>query len=199
MHEGRGSADLSDADLVRAVLAGSREAFAVLYTRHAGAVGRAVSDNVHHPEARLDTVQESFTRALNRLETLREPERFRPWLLQIARNAAIDSRRATVATRTTSIDEEDAPELRCDDPGPEHVAEVRTLAEALRNGFAMLSPRDAAALSLSVHLGFGPAEVAAALDISYGNAKVVLHRARNRLRAALDQDQTVNGFGESGR
>ena len=34
-------------------------------------------------------------------------------------------------------------------------------------------------------------EVAAALGISYGNAKVVLHRARARLRGALVQQQLL--------
>jgi DNA-directed RNA polymerase specialized sigma24 family protein len=37
-----------------------------------------------------------------------------------------------------------------------------------------------------VQFGFGPDDVAAALDISYGNAKVVVHRARARLRAAME-------------
>jgi DNA-directed RNA polymerase specialized sigma24 family protein len=57
---------------------------------------------------------------------------------------------------------------------------------------AQLSARDAAAISMVVHLGFGPNEVAAALDISYGNAKVVLHRARQRLRDALVRQELLD-------
>ena len=41
------------------------------------------------------------------------------------------------------------------------------------------------AVSMVTYLGFGPAEVAAALDISPGAAKVAVHRARRRLRAAI--------------
>jgi hypothetical protein len=38
---------------------------------------------------------------------------------------------------------------------------------------------------LVTHVGFSPAEVGAALGISSGAAKVVVHRARRRLRDAL--------------
>ena len=34
--------------------------------------------------------------------------------------------------------------------------------------------------------GFSPEEVCAALDVSAGNQRVLLHRARSRVRAALE-------------
>lgn len=184
--------DRSDAELVEAIREGTTEAFGELYQRHAGGARRAISDNVRNPESQLDLVQESFTRALKRLDTLREPSQFRPWLFQIARNAAIDDRRARTAAPQTQLGDDGVRDLASDDPMPEVEAEVRDLAAALSSGVAALSERDAAALSLTVHLGFGPAEVAAALDISYGNAKVVLHRARSRLRAAMEQQQMLD-------
>ena len=70
------------------------------------------------------------------------------------------------------------------------MAEVREMADLLEERFVMLSSRDAAAMSMAVNLGFGPSEIAAALDITPGNAKVVLHRARKRLREAMaDSDR----------
>lgn len=180
----RNPTELSDSELVIDARAGTRAAFGVLYTRHAGAVRRALSDNVHDPERQRDLVQETFTRALAKLETLREPGQFRPWVLQIARNAAIDDLRLRTQIRLESIDDDQRLPPSTDD-GPDLVAEVRALATAIEAGIATLSPRDAAAVSMVVHLGFGPNEVAAGLGISYSNAKVVLHRARARLRAAL--------------
>ena len=38
------------------------------------------------PETVADLVQESFARALERLDSLREPQHFRAWVLQIARH-----------------------------------------------------------------------------------------------------------------
>src|SRR4051812_30882601 len=81
-------------DLVSKLPAGDLGTFDELYRRHAGAVHLAVRDNVHAHESVADVVQEVFLRALERLDTLRDAERFRPWLLSIARHAAIDHRRA---------------------------------------------------------------------------------------------------------
>jgi RNA polymerase sigma factor (sigma-70 family) len=147
---------------------------------------------VHDPERQRDLVQETFTRALVKLDDLREPSRFRPWVFQIARRVAIDDLRERTRVTPQPMDDDDGPVST--DQGPDVTAEVRALAEAIRCGLAALSPRDAAAVSLVVHLGFGPHEVAAALDITPGNAKVVLHRARRRLRAALVQQDLLPGL-----
>src|SRR4051794_26114267 len=72
-----------DAELVERVRNGDATAFTELYRAHARAVHTAVRDNVHDADAAADVVQEAFTRALARLDTLREPDRFRPWLLSI--------------------------------------------------------------------------------------------------------------------
>lgn len=184
----------TDAELVGETRAGSAAAFGELYRRHAVATRRALSDNVHDPERQKDLVQETFTRAFAKLDTLREASQFRQWVFQIARNAAIDDLRTRLAVRHDPIDDTEA-DLVDRAPGPELQTEVRLLAEAIESGLAALSPRDAAAVSMTVHLGFGPAEIAAALDITQGNAKVVLHRARRRLREALELEQLVVAHG----
>ena len=45
--------------------------------------------------------------------------------------------------------------------------------------------RDAAAVTMVTQLGFTPAQVADALGVTQGAAKVIVHRARRRLRNAL--------------
>jgi DNA-directed RNA polymerase specialized sigma24 family protein len=68
--------------------------FADLYRAHAPAVAVAVRDRLREPKAVADIVQEVvFTRALERLSTLHDADRFRPWVLAIARNAAADEGR----------------------------------------------------------------------------------------------------------
>lgn len=158
-------------------------AFAALYRAHAGAVARVVGDNVHDPEGVADVVQEVFVRALERLPSLRDPQRFRPWLLAIARHAAIDQRRAQ-RQGTEDLGARDS-EPTAPGPGPDELAEVRELARLVEGCVAGLSARDATALTLVTQLGFTPAEMAAALGVSVGAAKVIVHRARRRLRDAL--------------
>ena len=59
-------------------------AFSALYRSHVGVVTQAIRDNVHDPETVADVTQEVFARALERLGTLRDTDRFRPWLMSIA-------------------------------------------------------------------------------------------------------------------
>ena len=184
----------TDGDLVLAARGGDDDAFGELYRRHAGAVRLAVGDHVDDPETRADLVQEAFVRALANIDALQDPDKFRPWVLQIGRNIGIDYRRAN-RRPVISIDDEDRPETPCPEPGPAELSELSAMASRLETGLARLSPRDATVLSLSVQLGFGPAEIAAALGITRNHAKVVLHRARKRLRMAVEIDAETQGFG----
>jgi RNA polymerase sigma factor (sigma-70 family) len=172
-----------DAFLVRQTVAGDAEAFAVLYRRHAGAVHRVVAATVRDREVAADLTQDVFARAIEALADLREPERFRPWVLTIARNCAIDQTRGQ--PRPLSLDDDGAAEPA--DPGaePGELAELANLVQRVRGCIAGLSARDAAVLALVTQLGYSPVEVAGALAITPGAAKVVLHRARRRLRSAI--------------
>jgi RNA polymerase sigma factor (sigma-70 family) len=183
---------MSDRVLVEAVLAGDMGAFATLYRAHVRAVTAAVRDNVHDPESIADVIQEVFLRALERLGTLRDLDRFGPWLLSIARHAAVDHRR--LRGRSPIVDDF-AVEPAATASGPDVVAELNELAALIRTCVGQLSTRDATALTLVTQLGFGPADIATALDVSPGAAKVILHRARRRLRDTLALELLVRRRG----
>lgn len=83
----------TDAELVRAVLDGEKQAFAVLVKRYEKPV-RAVAMNVlgdHHVAA--DVSQEAFVKAYKHLAGLRRPRAFGPWLMKITRRCAFQSAR----------------------------------------------------------------------------------------------------------
>ncbi len=172
----------TDVELVAAVRSGDPHAFEQLYRRHLDAVRRVAYQVVGDTETSRDVVQDAFARAFQHLPELREPERFRPWLLSIARHAATDHLRAR--RRLTPLDDEDET-LASADPSPESLAELKELTEQVEGCLAGLSHRDATAVAMVAHLGFTPDQVAGALGISPGAAKVVVHRARRRLRHAL--------------
>ena len=172
-----------DAGLVALIRDGNVLAFADLYRAHAPAVAFAVRDHVRDPETVADLVQESFARALERLDSLREPDHFRAWVLQIARHAAIDEQRRRGRVQLAA--EDLALHVKESTAGPEDLAEVRDLLHRVRGCIAGLSRRDATAVLLVAELGFSPAALGAALDISPSSAKVVVHRARRRLADAL--------------
>ncbi len=172
-----------DALLVAAAREGRQDAYEALFRRHAGAVFVAARSRLREEDAR-DVVQETFARAYQRLGELRDPERFRPWLLAIARHAAAD---ITRAARWSAPLPDDVDRLPADAPEPDRLSEIAALVTLVDGCMATLSKRDATVLALVGHLGFSPAEVAPALGVSMGASRVILHRARSRLRAAVDQ------------
>lgn len=176
------SACVVDAELLEAAKAGDADAFDAIYRRTVTMVVRVVARTLGSSDGASDVVQEVFCRVLERLPSLRQTDRFVPWLATIARNAAIDHGRGRWRAEP---DNEASVRLRDRGPGPDELVELRQLAEVVRGQVADLSTRDAQAVSLVVDLGFSPAEVASALGIATGAARVRLHRARRRLRDAL--------------
>ena len=183
-----------DATLVGRVRHGDHDAFEELYRTHVRAVRTVVSAKLSGVDAVADVVQEVFARALERLSTLREPDHFRAWLLSIVRHAAIDQRRDRDKTRHSPGEEAEAQPEPGD--GPADLVELAELSELVNGLVGGLSTRDATAISLVTRLGFSPAEVAQALGVTPGAAKVIVHRARRRLRDALSLDLMVRRSGE---
>jgi RNA polymerase sigma factor (sigma-70 family) len=181
-----GVATMADEDLVALAVGGERGGFDELHRRYRGLVVGVVRSELRDGSDAEDIAQEAFTRAWMKLASLRDASLFRPWLLQITRRAIVDHRRQRGRRPTLTNDDDLTLELVADDEAsPSDLAELRSLAREVEGGMAGLSRRDATALSLAVHFGFGTSEIGEALGITPNNAKVVLHRARKRLRESL--------------
>lgn len=175
----------TDAELVALARDGDSDAYAAIYRRHAPGIRRIVGARLGSQGDPADAVQDVFTVAWRKLDTLRDPDQLRPWLGQIARRTAIDHGRGHRRRPVDLQPDEVMAESPDRGPGPEQLGALTDLAERLDEGMRSLSRRDALAISLATHFGFGPEEMAEALGVTPGNAKVILHRARQRLRATL--------------
>jgi RNA polymerase sigma-70 factor, ECF subfamily len=129
-----------------------------------------------------DVVDETFLVAWRRLE--RVPLEELPWLLGVARNVLATQRRgarrrqALTLRLGSSRGQAAVPDL-ADDPGG-----------ALSTALARLAPKDREALTLIAWDGLSPHEAALALGEAPGTFRVRLHRARSRLRRALEERAT---------
>lgn len=175
----------TDAELVARARAGDDAAFADIVTRHRTVVLGVARARLGDQGDPADVVQETFMAAWRRLDDLREPDRLRPWLAQIARRTAIDHGRRH-RRRPVDLGDDLLAPVEDPGPGPDDLADLADLAGRLGTAIQGLSRRDATAIALATHMGFGPDDIAAALGVTPGNAKVILHRARRRLRAAIE-------------
>jgi len=87
------SAPHQDPELVRASLAGNREAFGLIVARYQALICSLAYSATGSLTASEDLAQETFVTAWKQLADLREPEKLRAWLCGIARNLIHNSLR----------------------------------------------------------------------------------------------------------
>ena len=162
-----------DDELVRAVRAGDREAFGVLFARHALVARRVASRSGPAGEAD-DVVAEAFACVLGQLCSGRGPvESFRAYLLTAVRHEAV--RRAIAARRCEPVaDLEPSPVTPASSDAGDHVREAyATLPERWRRTLWQLDVE-----------GRRPCELAPELGLTANAVSALGYRARAALRSA---------------
>lgn len=158
------------ASIVIAARRGDRGAFAELYRRFSRAVHGVVLARVSYGDA-ADLVQDVFAAALERLPQLAESAAFPGWLLQIARNRAIDHIRGKKPT-------DELPELPVPAPRAAEVAQVLAALRELPDAYRET-------LILRLIEGMTGPEIAEQTGLSPGSVRVNLHRGMKLLRERL--------------
>lgn len=147
------------------------------------------------PEAE-DLTQETLLRAYKKLPTLKDPARLLPWLYRIATNVSYDRfRQASYKTRPQSLDRttDGAAEVSAGEPesdaGPrlDLAMEQEEMSGCVQRYMAGLSDSYRAVILLHDTQELTNPQIAEMLDISLATVKIRLHRARKKLREALDQ------------
>lgn len=128
--------------------------------------------NTHDAE---DLAQETLLKAIKNIHELRDPEKIRPWLLQIARRLCINHGQRKRSTRPL-------PDYI---PAPEQAPDHRL--ERLQAALAELPEEYREPICIFYLDGRSSAGVAQALGISESAARVRLHRARAMLHDILKE------------
>ncbi len=152
---------------------GNREALAELVREHYAEVFRFIARRVGTDLAE-DAAQETFVTVQHQIKRLREPAKFRTWLLSIAHNHARNAARK--AKRETPMD------LWTAAPSAEGATLDR---EVLRSALQALSEEHRQVVVMHELEGLRYAEIAEVLGIPEGTVKSRLHHAFVQLRARL--------------
>ncbi len=132
-----------------------------------------------------DVVQDVLLRMHRSVASLRDEERFGPWVYQVARSAIADHQRASARH---PLARDDGPELATsaapEDDDDRSVA--RELAAVLAPFVAALPSPYREALTLTELEGVSQKDAATMLDISVSGMKSRVQRGREHLRASLE-------------
>ncbi len=189
----------ADEEAIDRVLAGDREAFAVLVDRHGSRVHGAILRMIGDPEAAKDLAQETLLKAYARLGSFRRGSAFYTWLYAIALNQVRTEfrRRRSVkgqamlpldAAGPSGGDPDGRPGSREPaSPGPGPAEEASRLDEAARvqRALARLDEEYREAVVLRDLEGLSYEEIAEATGVPPGTVRSRIHRGRAALREIL--------------
>ena len=175
------TSDVDDAELARAAARGDSDAFGRLIERHGMAARRAARAILRDEDDADDAVQEGMLAAWRAIERYDPNRPFRPWLMRIVVNAALDARRRGRVRHAEPI----AETLESPGLGPDRLAEATLLRAKLDAGLAALPERQRIALVLFDAEGWGHAEIAATLGVPEGTVRSYVFHARRAMRRAL--------------
>lgn len=190
------STETTDAELVRLAKVGELDAFEALTNRYEQRVYGLAMRMLRHEQDAEDVTQQTFLSVLENLEGFRGEASFSTWVLRIASHAALKIIRKRKGLNTVSLDEATEasddfnsiphPEFIADwRQSPEHLVEQNEVRRLLDEALARLDEKHRLVFLLRDVEGLSVRETAEALDLSEGNVKVRLLRARLQLREDL--------------
>jgi len=205
--EAGASAPAGDVALVKQLLAGDEAAFTSVVDRYHGPLLRFARLFVSNEAVAEEVVQDTWLAVLNGLPTFEGRSALKSWIFSILANRAksravrekrtvafsdllsqgSESEPAVDPDRFTSAGAWSTPPGRWNTDTPESLLLHREALGVVEQAMAALPATQRAVVTLRDVEGLAPAEVCNILEISETNQRVLLHRARSRLRAALER------------
>jgi RNA polymerase sigma-70 factor, ECF subfamily len=201
-----------DAEMVEALRAGDEAAFAALVTELNPPLMRLALAHVPSRAVAEEVVQDTWVGVINGIDRFEGRSALRTWIFQILLNNARTRGKREKRTLPFSFfrrggeEGRDEPAVdadrfqgrRSDAPGawarppvewesPDHRIAADETRDVLLEAVAGLPARQREVLTLRDILGYSAEEARNALDLSETNQRVLLHRGRSKVRAALER------------
>jgi RNA polymerase sigma-70 factor (ECF subfamily) len=208
---GAGAGPDPDAQLLDGLRRGDEDAFRTLINEHGPFLMRLVMMHVPSRAIAEEVVQDTWLAVLTGLDRFEGRSSLRTWIASIALNKARtrgtrEGRILPFALLRRRYEEGGGPAIdsdrfqgrRGERPGwwaspplaweePERQLEAAETRDVLLRAIRDLPPRQREVIALRDISGWDAEEVRNALDLSETNQRVLLHRARSKVRAALEE------------
>jgi RNA polymerase sigma-70 factor, ECF subfamily len=198
-----------EAELLARLRAGDERAFEALVERHYGTMIAVARGYVKSRAVAEEVVQEAWLGVLKGLDRFEGRSSLRTWIIRIVANigqtrGAREARSVPLSALAPEGDESAVDPDRFRGPQdafpghwrqypsdwrtlPEHALLGREALDMVVEVVKELPPAQQQVITLRDISGYSSQEVCDALDISGGNQRVLLHRARSRVRSALEE------------
>jgi RNA polymerase sigma-70 factor (ECF subfamily) len=202
----------ADEELIAALRRGEADAFRMLVEEHGPFLTRLALMHVPSRAIAEEVVQDTWLAALNGLDRFEGRSSLRTWLASIVLNKARTqgqrerrvlpfsflARRRAEGRNEPAVDPDRFQSGRDQQPGawarppvewasPEERLSSDEARRVLLEAIAELPPRQREVITLRDVGGLSAAETCNALDLTETNQRVLLHRARSKVRAALER------------
>jgi RNA polymerase sigma-70 factor, ECF subfamily len=206
----RSIAHREDETLVAALCRGDADAFATLVDRHSPAMIRVAMAYVPTRAAAEEAVQETWIGVMRGIDGFEGRASLKTWIFRILTNVAMRSgareRRSMPFSALAEAENTGEPSVDPDRflpsdhelfpghwaimparwPTPEEGLLAGETREVITAAIAELPPAQRTVIALRDVEGWSSEEVCQALEISAGNQRILLHRARSRVRNAIE-------------
>jgi RNA polymerase sigma-70 factor (ECF subfamily) len=197
-----------EADLLSRLRAGDEQAFETLVRRHYRTMLAVARQYVSSRAVAEEVVQEAWLGVLKGIDRFEGRSSLSTWILRILVNIAktrgVREARTVPYAALAGADEAAVEPERFRGPGdqypggwwafpddwtrlPEQALLQRETLKVVTDAIEALPPLQQSVIAMRDIQGCEPGDVCAILEITDGNQRVLLHRARSRVRAALEK------------
>jgi RNA polymerase sigma-70 factor, ECF subfamily len=195
----------AERELLERLRAGDEQAFEALVARHYATMLSVARSYVQSRAVAEEVVQEAWLGVLQSLGRFEGRSSLKTWIVAIVvhtaqKRGARERRSVPFASLAPEASVDEGRFQSADEPFPGHwrryparwgaspdrVAEDRETLRVAMRAITELPPNQQAVIRMRDIEGWDADEVCAALNVSPANQRVLLHRARSRVRAALE-------------
>ena len=172
--------------ILDSAIRGDTEAFGQLYNIYVDRIYRHIYYRVGNAEDTRDLTQEVFIKAWKGLPRYKHTSTpFLGWLFTISHNRVIDYYRTK--KDYSYLDNEIVWDTQ--EESPEKLAEMQFTQQQVRKAILQLPKDQQVVVLMSFIEGFEYSEIAAALNKTEGNIRVIIHRALKKMNEILSREK----------
>ncbi len=173
-------------DLITRVRSGDEEAFRLIFEKYARSVVRFIYGMVGEVDLAEELMQETFVRAYNNRNNLRDDAKLAGWIFGIARNIALNALRSR-RMRADKLTDDDYAEMEVFDtePAPDNQLLSKELDYVIGKALKTLTEDKRLVFTLKVLQQKSYEEIAEITGHSVPKLKTDLHRAKAEMRKLI--------------